>query len=331
MFFYAQCSNSDMKFDYKSGSLSSNKRLLRSSSAGETQLGSLSEWSNTKPCTLDNQYVGVIFDIKPGHKKYTQVGLAATMIRASMYTTPAPDSAEFKPNFDVKLAKRCALLSEISYESDYDALTKQVAVMKLTTEMKIYDFMTDTDGFIASDSTTTLVVFRGTGTNKMQWTFTDMVTNFMFIPEPILPNSDSPKGHRGFVNSLNSVYDKIFAHLKPQFGKKRLIFTGHSLGASLASLFVYRLTTDNEELKSSVTLMTFACPPTGSKEFREHFKDIDSNSITIQGDFFSSGWLIKTAKSVIEFYRPVSEKFLPFTGGHSIKGYVEQIDSLSED
>ena len=323
-----------MKFDYKSGSLSSNKRLLRSSSSGETELGTLSEWSNTKPCSLDNQYVGVIFDQKPdssGRKQYTQIGLAATMIRASIYTTPAPDSAEFKPNFDVKLAKKCASLSAISYESDYDTIKQQVAEMKLTTEMKIYDFMTDTDGFIASDNTSTLVVFRGTGTNKVQWTFTDMVTNFMFIPQPILPNSDTPKGHLGFVNSLNSVYDKIVAHLKPHFGKKRLIFTGHSLGASLASLFVYRLTTDYKELKSSVTLMTFACPPTGSKEFREHFKDLDSNSITIQGDFFSSGWLIKTAaKSVVKFYRPVSEKFLPFTGGHSIKGYVEQIDNLSK-
>ena len=96
------------------------------------------------------------------------------MIRASIYTTLAPGSAEFRPNFDVKLAKKCASLSAISYESDYDALKKQVAEMKLTTEMKIYDFMTDTDGFIASDSTTTLVVFRGTGTNKMQWTFTDI-------------------------------------------------------------------------------------------------------------------------------------------------------------
>ena len=319
-----------MEFDYKSGSLCSNKRLLRSGSAGETELGTLSEWSNAKPCTLDNQYIGVIFDVKPGHKKYTQVGLAATMIRASVYTTPAPDSAEFKPDFDVKLAKKCVSLSCISYESDYAALKEQVAEMKLTTEMKIYDFMTDTDGFIASDSTTTLVVFRGTGTNKINWTFTDMVTNFTFIPEPILPKSDSPKGHRGFVNSLNSVYDNIVAHLKPHFGKKRLVFTGHSLGASLASLFVYRLTTDYKELKSSITLMTFACPPTGSKEFSEHFKDLDSSSITIQGDFISSGWLIKTAKSVIALYRPVSEKFLPLTGGHSIKGYVEQIDSLSE-
>ena len=323
-----------MQFDYKSGNLSSNKRLLRSSSPGETELGTLSEWNNAKPCSLDNQYVGVIFDQKPyasGRKKYTQVGLAATMIRVSMYTTPAPDSAEFKPNFDVKLAKICASLSDISYESDYEALKQQVAEMKLTTEMKIYDRMTDTDGFIASDNTSTLVVFRGTGTNKMQWTFTDMVTNFMLIPERILPNSDTPKGHLGFINSLNSVYDKIVDHLKPYFGKKQLIFTGHSLGASLASLFVYRLTTDYEELKSSITLMTFACPPTGSVEFREHFKDLDSNSITIQGDFFSSGWLIKRAKSVIKFYRPMSEKFLPLTGGHSIKGYVEQIDTLSED
>ena len=157
MFVFVLCSNGDMKFDYKAGSLGSNKRLLRSSSAGETELGTLSEWTNTKPCTIDNQYVGVIFDVKPGHKKYTQVGLAATMIRASMYTTPAPDSAEFRPNFDMKLAKKCATLSEISYESDFDALKEQVAEMKLTTEMKIYDFPTDTDGFIASDSTTTMV------------------------------------------------------------------------------------------------------------------------------------------------------------------------------
>ena len=324
-----------MIFDFKSGHLSSNKQLLRNGSVGETELGSLSEWTNTKPCSLDNQYIGVIFDKIPdasGHKNYAQIGLAATMIHASMYVTPAPDSAKFKPDFDVKLAKKCVTLSDISYDTDYDNIKEKVATMDLTAEMKIYDSKTDTDGFIASDSNSTVVVFRGTGTNKINWTFTDMVTNFKFVPEPIIPkSSDSPKGHLGFIGSLNSVYDSIVAHLKPAFGKKRLIFTGHSLGAALASLFVYRLTKDHEELKSSITLMTFACPPTGNKEFREHFNDIDSNSITIQGDFFSSGWLIKTAISVTKFYRPVSEKFLPFTGGHSVKGYVEQLENLSED
>ena len=320
-----------MQYEFQSGNLSSNRRLLRKKSVGETEIDSLSDWSNTKPCTLDNQYIGVLFDRKPGHKEYTQIGLASTMIRASVYLTPAPDSAEFKPSFDVKLAKKCALLSGISYESDYALLKDRVAEMNLATEMKIYDYTTDTDGFIASDSISTLVVFRGTGTNKIQWTFTDMVTNFMFMPEPILPNSSSPKGHRGFVNSLNSVYDSVVAHLKPSFGKKRLIFTGHSLGASLASLLVYRLTKEYEELKSSITLITFACPPTGSEEFSEHFKDLDSHSITIYGDFISSGWLIKQAESVVKFFRPVAERFLPFTGGHSIKGYVEQIENLDEE
>lgn len=326
-----------MKFEYKSGNLSGDRKLLRSGSPGERELDSIEESStaesDTGTCSIDARYVSVIFDKMPGQKKFTQIGFGSTFIHASVYVTQAAEDAKFKADFDIKLAKKCAELSYLAYDP-YETIEQKVTEMNLNAEMQIFDRWTDTDGFIASDSTTAVVAFRGTGTKEIPGPLVipDMVTDFTFLPEPILPGvQDSPSVHSGFLKSLNVVYDSIIDHLKPAFGKKKLIITGHSLGAALASLFVFRLTKEYEDLKSSVTLMTFACPPVGSKEFSDYFEQLNSSTITSQGDIFSSGWLVEIAQNTIEMHKPTTEKFLPLVGGHSMKNYISQLTSLLED
>ena len=328
-----------MKFNYKTENLSGDSKWLRNGSIGEEELETIEEKcapdTDSDTCYLDCRYVGVIFDKEPGQNEYKQIGLGATYIHASMYVTPPAEDAKFKAEFDVKLAKKCATLSYLAYEP-YETIEQQVTEMQLSAEMQIFHKWTDTDGFIASDSTTTVVVFRGTGTRKVPGPFVlpDMVTNLRLLPERILPDvEDSPSAFTGFIESLNTVYDPIISHLKPMLGKKKLLVTGHSLGAALASLFVFRLTKEREDLKSSVTLMTFACPPVGTKDFSDYFKQLNSSHITIQGDVFSSGWIVELAKnnSFYEMYKPSEQKFLPFVGSHSMKSYIAQLENLSED
>ena len=306
---------------------------MRKGAVGDKELSCLEESSASEPVTsIDGHYLGVIFDKLPGEKEYAQKGFAATSIHATVYVTPSPEDIVFKPNFDVAVVKKCVRLSALAY-FPYTDVQRDIVELKYTAEMQIFHRLSDTDGFIASDSTTAIVAFRGSGTNDIPGLFVipDMITNLNFASERVIPDDpNSPKAHKGFVKALNSVYDSILAQLKPILGKKKLIFTGHSLGAALASLLAYRLTKQFTHLKSTVTLVTFACPPVGSREFCEYFSELNSSTITIQGDLVSSGLLVK-AGTIVDLHKPVTEKFLPMIGGHILKNYIKQIESLSED
>ena len=321
-----------LSYEYKSGSLSSDKKWLRKKAIGDEELPCLQESSSSGHTTsIDNHYLGVIFDKLPSDDNYTQMGFAATSIHATVYVTPSPEDVAFKPDFDLGMAKKCVDLSALSYHP-YTEIERDIQKMNYKAEMQIFDRLSDTDGFIAGDSTTAIVAFRGSGTNSIPGLLIipDMITNLNFASERVVPGDPSSlKAHKGFVKALDSVYDSIVAHLKPVLGKKKLIFTGHSLGAALACLFAYRLTKQFEDLKSTITLVTFACPPVGSREFSEYFNQLDSSTITIQGDMVSTGLLVKAADA-IDLYKPATEKFLPMIGGHILRNYVKQLETLTD-
>ena len=94
----------------------------------------------------------------------------------------------------------------------------------LQAKMEVRDQSTDTEGFIASDSSSIIVVFRGTSS------VIDILTDMKFKAVPIGPGL--PLAHEGFVTAFNAVYTSIEEKLKPHLGRKQLFITGHSLGAA---------------------------------------------------------------------------------------------------
>jgi hypothetical protein len=105
----------------------------------------------------------------------------------------------------------------------------------------------------ANDEGQAIIAFRGTQADS----FRDLVTDASFI----LENWDRPgRVHSGFSASLSSILAPIEAWLHDT-NPSRLLLTGHSLGAALATLLAARLA-DGER---PIELVTFGSPRVGDE------------------------------------------------------------------
>lgn len=126
-----------------------------------------------------------------------------------------------------------------------------------------------TQCFIAADDQKIVVAFRGTEPKRIEDWLTDL-------------NSDLTAGplggqvHAGFWHALNAVWQSVERTISRfrEGGSKSLWFTGHSLGAALATLAVARFRDDDRPVDG---LYTFGQPRTGDRTFARNF-DIDFKS-----------------------------------------------------
>jgi triacylglycerol lipase len=120
-----------------------------------------------------------------------------------------------------------------------------------------------TQGFVASNQRAVVVAFRGTEPDRREDWITDLQLDL----------AKGPLGgrvHAGFQRGLNAVWkdvDRTIQELRDHKAKS-LWFTGHSLGAALATLAVARLV----ELDRPVYgLYTFGSPRVGDRKFSRNF------------------------------------------------------------
>ena len=306
--------SSDVSFDPK-GYIDKDWQWVGPGKTGSTKLNSIEEYREGQ---VETQYLGVIFK---GSSPDEQMGLAAMTIAAGITTTPAAPAPDFKPDFNKQEALLYAKLSQLAYQP-YSTVQAKLSEYHLQADFQIYDQKTDTNGFIASDSQSVIVAFRGTNIKSWKNIFTDA----WFFRERIIPGRNT-LAHNGFITAFNSVYESIANELQPNLGKKKLFITGHSLGGALASLLMYRLTLEHSEAQP--TMYVYGCPPVGDISLSTYFKERPSNTITIQNDPVSSGTLILLGPWV-GLYKPVVVKFLPKAAGHGINDYITQLENLSQ-
>jgi predicted lipase len=108
-----------------------------------------------------------------------------------------------------------------------------------------------------ADADTTIVAFRGT-TSAMDW---NMNSRMWLVPSLLDPQA---RVHAGFWLQWESVKREVHAAVT-EFGSKKLIVTGHSLGAGVAHVAC----TDFASMHPSVDLevITFAGPRPGNRVF----------------------------------------------------------------
>lgn len=104
-----------------------------------------------------------------------------------------------------------------------------------------------------------VVAFRGTDADDP----TDLGDDGDLI---LVPWQKGGKVHQGFSNSLKEVHDRIEGLLQPIQG--RLLFTGHSLGAALATLLASE--------RNPNFLYTFGSPRVGDAEFAATLKSVSN-------------------------------------------------------
>jgi len=118
-----------------------------------------------------------------------------------------------------------------------------------------------TDGFVATsdEGGRTVLAFRGTESNKPEDILTDALATSV-------PWKSGGQVHRGFSQAYALVQDDI-AHALPASG--RLLVTGHSLGAGLATLAAA------DFASRAVTLITFGSPLVGDSAFKQLLDGVD--------------------------------------------------------
>jgi len=116
-----------------------------------------------------------------------------------------------------------------------------------------------TRGFLAERGDEIVLAFRGTDTNE------GILEDWAINLKCLQIQDNGANVHKGFIQALNSVWNKINEPLEKMVEqkKRRIWITGHSLGGALATLATRRLLL-NEQMKQIETY-TFGQPMVGNK------------------------------------------------------------------
>lgn len=114
-----------------------------------------------------------------------------------------------------------------------------------------------TQYFIAHNAEFVIVCFRGTEISEKEDVLIDAQWN-------LVESGQGGRVHNGFMKALNSVWEELCGLLRALENGRRIWFTGHSLGAALATLAADRYS-------PTKGLYTFGSPRVGDKGFKEGF------------------------------------------------------------
>lgn len=164
--------------------------------------------------------------------------------------------------FELVNAAWCADASLLVYVKDVKFVQDNLGKAGLTGECEGFD-KPGVQYFIAYNNDFALVSFRGTEVSEKEDLWADAEWNLTEAKEG--KNVLIGKVHAGFQKTLDLVWDRLVERLKKLNGTQRTVwFTGHSLGAALATLAADRWTTTQG-------LYTFGCPRVGDQDFKNDF------------------------------------------------------------
>jgi hypothetical protein len=167
----------------------------------------------------------------------------------------------------VELARLAYCRQDISFAFDQDRIRKTLGRIQFT-DCKFFETATHPDGggshaLLALDGKNKLAVLAFRGTDKDDPT--DLSDDFDALPQP-WPAGGSV--HSGFAKALLDVWQGIDAALQ-LFGDYELLFTGHSLGAAMATLA--------SSLRAPRSLITIGSPRVGDQAFVDRLKGLDNH------------------------------------------------------
>lgn len=167
---------------------------------------------------------------------------------------PARDSA----NQDLL----CAELSRLAYAPEHVARQSLATIgFQLETWLGGWAEARGTNGFVATsaDGGLTIVAFRGTEMGKLD----DLISDVNVLPAEW--GDGAARVHAGFLRALSPVREAVRAALA---GRGQVVFTGHSLGAALATLAAA------DHRGRQPALITFGSPRVGDRRFARLLSDL---------------------------------------------------------
>jgi triacylglycerol lipase len=163
-------------------------------------------------------------------------------------------------SFGLKKAHSLAKASLLAYD-DPANIEKQVIDVWKFDNLQFFH-KDDTQGYAMVDAKRIVIAFRGTEPILVDW-----LTNLDF---DLAPGPFGGEVHRGFTQALDAVWtqvDRTISRFR-QNTPKSIWFTGHSLGAALATLAAARRRDADQRVDG---LYTFGQPRTGDCQFARNF------------------------------------------------------------
>jgi hypothetical protein len=167
----------------------------------------------------------------------------------------------------VEMARMAYCQLDTSFAFDRDRIRKVLGRIQFT-DCKFFETATQPDGggshaFLALDSDNKLAVLSFRGTDKDDPT--DLMDDLNALPQPWRAGGNV---HSGFDKALQEVWPGVEAALQ-EFNQCQFLFTGHSLGAALATLA--------SSLQKPRALYTIGSPRVGDQAFVDLLKTLDNN------------------------------------------------------
>lgn len=176
---------------------------------------------------------------------------------------------------------------------------------------------TSTQGYIAHNESFAIVAFRGTELKSLNSIY-DIWTNMQFQQ---VYSGQGGKIHKGFKNALDEVWthnDNIKQHLKDlrqAYPKMTFWFTGHSLGAALATIAADRF-------GFVQGLYTYGSPRVGDTNFR--------NTFSIHPTLKNNAYRFVNNNDIVPYLPPSSPIEIPFLDVYHHVGNFKYINSLGD-
>lgn len=155
----------------------------------------------------------------------------------------------------------CAEMARLAYVRERDRATEYLR--RAGFRPVRFSTVDGTDAFVAESDQVLVVAFRGTESDDPTDLFADADIRLARWDGAGLV-------HHGFARGLAAVWDDLVPVVEPA-GKRRLLLTGHSLGAALATLAAARLTPDR--------LYTFGSPRVGDAAFAAGMRKVSHHRL----------------------------------------------------
>jgi len=187
---------------------------------------------------------------------------------------PAKNAALFpngRPQSDAALCVEMARLAycqlDTCFAFDQDRIRKILGRIQFT-DCKFFETATEPDGggshaLLALDANRKMAVLAFRGTDKDD--FSDLMDDFNALPRPWPAGGNA---HSGFAKALLDVWQGVDAALQ-MAGDFEFLFTGHSLGAAMATLA--------SSLQKPKSLYTFGSPRVGDRPFVDLLRGLDNH------------------------------------------------------
>ena len=222
------------------------------------------------------------------------------------------------------------LVNLISFVYDYENKSLVISE-KLKTQKVLYDKDSKPFGYIFTDDNQNVwIIFRGTMTSsKFE------VGNDLYIKQDSISETDkNTRVQYGFISIYNLVKNEIYDTLSKLNGINKIIVSGHSLGAAIATITSYSLFKRGYK---KIISYTIGSPRLGNQEFVDDFNktDITYYRVINTSDIVPQGPLPVMIKdmNIIDYehcgmLKYFTENRKSFSNNHSISNYFDNVENI---